>query len=66
LGSEGSHSRGGAERRDPAADARGAEPRWGEAGTACASDSKKIGTWDQKLMTEWRVRHNGRGVMIYR
>ena len=38
---------------------------WGEAGTACASDSKKIGAWDQNLMTEWHVRYNGRGVMIY-
>jgi TnpA family transposase len=38
---------------------------WGEAGTACASDSKKVGAWDQNLMTEWHVRYNGRGVMIY-
>jgi len=38
---------------------------WGEAGTACASDSKKISAWDQNLMTEWHVRYNGRGVMIY-
>lgn len=38
---------------------------WGEAGTACASDSKKIGAWDQNLMAEWHVRYNGRGVMIY-
>jgi TnpA family transposase len=42
------------------------DPRiWGEAGTACASDSKKISAWDQNLMTEWHVRYNGRGVMIY-
>jgi TnpA family transposase len=38
---------------------------WGPAGTACASDSKKFGAWDQNLMTEWHVRYNGRGVMIY-
>jgi TnpA family transposase len=38
---------------------------WGEVGTACASDSKKVGAWDQNLMTEWHVRYNGRGVMIY-
>ena len=38
---------------------------WGEAGTACASDSKKVGAWDQNLMTEWHVRYHGRGVMIY-
>ena len=42
------------------------DPRvWGEAGTACASDSKKVSAWDQNLMTEWHVRYNGRGVMIY-
>jgi len=38
---------------------------WGEAGTACASDSTKISAWDQNLMTEWHVRYQGRGVMIY-
>jgi hypothetical protein len=26
---------------------------WGEATTACASDSKKFGAWDQNLLTEW-------------
>ena len=42
------------------------DPRvWGPVGTACASDSKKFGAWDQNLMTEWHVRYNGRGVMIY-
>src|SRR3546814_12551449 len=39
---------------------------WGEAGTACASDSTKVGAWDQNLMAEWHVRYRGRGVMIYR
>jgi len=29
---------------------------WGEGTAACASDSKKFGAWDQKLMTEWHVR----------
>lgn len=38
---------------------------WGEAGTACASDSTKIGAWEQNLMAEWHVRYQGRGVMIY-
>ena len=38
---------------------------WGEAGTACASDSTKFGAWDRNLMTEWHVRYGGRGVMIY-
>jgi TnpA family transposase len=38
---------------------------WGEATTACASDSKKFGAWDQNLMTEWHVRYGGKGIMIY-
>jgi len=38
---------------------------WGEGTTACASDSKKFGAWDQNLMTEWHTRYGGRGVMIY-
>ncbi|RWK27976.1 Tn3 family transposase [Mesorhizobium sp.] len=38
---------------------------WGEAGTACASDSKKFGAWDGNMITEWHVRYGGRGVMIY-
>jgi len=37
---------------------------WGE-GTSCASDSKKFGSWDQNLMTEWHIRYHGRGIMIY-
>ena len=45
-------------------DARSTEI-WGEATTACASDSKKFGAWDQNLLTEWSIRHRGRGVMIY-
>jgi len=40
-------------------------PIWGEGTTTCASDSKKFGSWDQNLMTEWHVRYGGRGVMIY-
>ncbi len=32
---------------------------------SCASDSKKFGSWDQNLMTEWHIRYGGRGVMIY-
>ncbi|PHE39727.1 Tn3 family transposase [Bacillus pseudomycoides] len=38
---------------------------WGEGTTACASDSKKFGAWDQNLLTEWHIRYRGRGVMIY-
>jgi TnpA family transposase len=41
------------------------DPRlWGE-GTACASDSKKFGSWESNLMTEWHARYRGPGVMIY-
>jgi hypothetical protein len=39
---------------------------WGEGTTACASDSKHFGAWDQNLTTQWHVRYGGRGVMIYR
>lgn len=38
---------------------------WGEAGTACASDSKKFRAWDRNLMIEWHARYGGRVVMIY-
>jgi TnpA family transposase len=37
---------------------------WGE-GTACASDSKKFGSWQSNLMTEYHIRYGGPGVMIY-
>ena len=30
---------------------------WGDATTACASDSKQFGTWDQNLLTEWHNRY---------
>lgn len=43
--------------------ARDAE--WWGAGTACASDSKRFGSWDSNLLTEWHVRYGGPGVMIY-
>jgi len=38
---------------------------WGEATTACASDSKQFGAWDQNLLTEYHNRYGGRGVMVY-
>ncbi len=38
---------------------------WGDGTTACASDSKKFGAWDQNLLTEWSIRHRGPGIMIY-
>ena len=31
---------------------------WGE-GTACASDSKRFGSWESNLMTEWHQRYGG-------
>lgn len=37
---------------------------WGQ-GTACASDSKKFGSWESNFMTEWHQRYGGPGVMIY-
>lgn len=36
---------------------------WGEGTTACASDSKKFGAWDQNLITERHARYGGPGVM---
>jgi TnpA family transposase len=45
---------------------RARNPRiWGDGTTACASDSKHFGAWDQNLTTQWHVRYGGRGVMIY-
>lgn len=38
---------------------------WGNGTTACASDSKHFGAWDQNLTTQWHIRYGGRGVMIY-
>lgn len=38
---------------------------WGEATTACASDSRKFTSWDQNLISEWHSRYKGPGVMIY-
>jgi TnpA family transposase len=38
---------------------------WGEGTTACASDSKQFGTWDQNLLTEWHVRYGRPGIMVY-
>jgi TnpA family transposase len=38
---------------------------WGEATTACASDSKQFRAWDQNLLTEYHLRYGGRGVMVY-
>ncbi|WP_253905270.1 Tn3 family transposase [Arthrobacter sp. H14] len=40
-------------------------PAWWGTGSACASDSKKFGSWESNLMTEWHNRYGGPGVMIY-
>ncbi|GAB1325712.1 transposase [Streptomyces sennicomposti] len=37
---------------------------WGR-GTACASDSKKFGSWSSNFMTEYHARYGGNGVMIH-
>jgi TnpA family transposase len=41
------------------------DERWWGTGTACASDSKKFGSWQSNTMTEWHHRYGGAGVMIY-
>ena len=41
------------------------DPQWWGEGTACASDSKRFGSWSSNLMTEHHVRYGGPGVMIY-
>src|SRR5262249_5721900 len=41
------------------------EVRWWGEGTACASDSKKFGSWSSNFMTEYHARYSGNGVMIY-
>jgi len=38
---------------------------WGEASTACASDSKQYAAWDQNPMAEMHLRYQGSGIMIY-
>lgn len=37
---------------------------WGE-GNACASDGKRFESWSQNLLTEWRSRYKGYGVLVY-
>lgn len=38
---------------------------WWGGGTACASDSKRFGSWSGNFMTEWHQWYCGPGVMIY-
>ena len=37
---------------------------WGS-GSACASDSRKFGSWTANIMTEWHQRYHGAGIMVY-
>jgi hypothetical protein len=37
---------------------------WGD-GHSCASDGKRFESWSQNLMTEWRSRYRGYGVLVY-
>jgi TnpA family transposase len=37
---------------------------WGD-GHACASDGKRFESWRQNLMTEWRSRYKGYGILVY-
>ena len=38
---------------------------WGAGTTACASDSKHFGAWDQNLTPQWHARYGGQGIMLY-
>jgi TnpA family transposase len=38
---------------------------WGEGASSCASDATRFESWQQNLMTEWRSRYKGYGVMVY-
>jgi TnpA family transposase len=38
---------------------------WGEGASSCASDATRFESWRQNLMTEWRSRYKGYGVMVY-
>jgi hypothetical protein len=37
------------------------DPQWWGEGTACASDSKRFGSWSSNLMTEYHIRYGGPG-----
>ena len=41
------------------------DPSWWGQATATASDSKRFGSWESNLMTEFHARYGGHGVMIY-
>lgn len=37
---------------------------WGKT-TACASDGKRFGSWNNNLLSEWKNRYKGNGMLIY-
>ncbi|MDE1675218.1 Tn3 family transposase [Nocardia gipuzkoensis] len=37
------------------------DPHWWGTGTSCASDSKKFGSWESNLMTQYHQRYGGHG-----
>ena len=37
---------------------------WGEGASSCALDATRFESWKQNLMTEWRSRYKGYGVMV--
>jgi TnpA family transposase len=41
------------------------DPRWWGQATTTASDSKRFGSWESNLMTQFHARYGGYGVMIY-
>jgi TnpA family transposase len=41
------------------------DPQWWGEATSTASDSKRFGSWESNLMTEFHARYGGHGVMIY-
>jgi len=41
------------------------DPQWWGEATSTASDSKRFGSWESNLMTEFHARYGGYGVMIY-
>ena len=41
------------------------DPRWWGKATTTASDSKRFGSWDSNLMTQFHARYGSGGIMIY-
>ncbi|QIZ39907.1 Tn3 family transposase [Saccharopolyspora sp. ASAGF58] len=41
------------------------DPKWWGEATATASDSKRFGSWDSNVMTQFHARYGSGGIMIY-